>query len=131
MDHRPEPVCFWSFKQRSPRGEPYIAADLQQGTTPLVKKMGDQYTRTFQNYHYPEIQEVDLGGERAIVDNDFKLVLNENKDGLKRELFNLREDPAESKNLVEQHPDRAERMQQQLLDWQHSVLKSLTEADYR
>jgi hypothetical protein len=47
------------------------------------------------------------------------------------ELNHLIKDPTEEKNLVESHKDMAKKMERQLRDWQQSVLKSLTGADYR
>ena len=48
-----------------------------------------------------------------------------------RELFDLRSDQAEKKNLIDNKPEIAKNMGQQLRDWQQSVLNSLTGADYR
>jgi hypothetical protein len=47
------------------------------------------------------------------------------------ELFDLTEDPAEEKNLIESHGPIARKMQKQLRSWQQSVLESLAGADYR
>ena len=131
---RPKPIFFWSFNSGQGRGEkprPYIDPQLQEGTTPLVKMMGGKYTRTFSNVHYPTISEEDFGGARVVLGNQYKLVMDARF--AKRptvELFDLIDDPAEAHNLVTSLPDVAERMQKQLDDWQHSVLKSLTGADY-
>ena len=46
-------------------------------------------------------------------------------------LFDLREDPAEESNLIESQPKIASRLEQQLRQWQQSVLRSLTGADYQ
>ena len=55
----------------------------------------------------------------------------EQKDGtLKIELFDLKADPAEKTNLVSQQPEIVNKLQTQLRQWQDSVLKSLTAADY-
>jgi hypothetical protein len=48
-----------------------------------------------------------------------------------RQLFDLREDPAEENDLIEAKPDVARNLERQLRDWQQSVLNSLTGADYR
>jgi hypothetical protein len=40
------------------------------------------------------------------------------------------EDPAEKLNLIEQQPPVAEKLQAQLVEWQKSVLRSLSDADY-
>lgn len=128
MPERPEPICFWSYNsRREPEGrEPYIAPELQVGTTPLVKLMAGKLTRTFRNVHHPEIAESDYEGPRAILDNQYKLVIH----GDRRELFDVREDPGEEKNLIEAHAETAGELERKLRTWQESVLKSLTGADY-
>jgi arylsulfatase A-like enzyme len=135
MQERPSPIFFWSFNTgRAFRGDakPYIDPVLQEGTTPLVKMMGDKYTRTFRNFHYPKISEQDFGGARVVLDNRYKLVVDaQSRNQSTIELFDLRRDPAEEQNLIESHKEIADRMQKQLRDWQQSVLESLTGADYK
>lgn len=132
MESRPKPICFWSYNTKQLRtGElkPWIDAKLQQGTTPLVKMMAGRYTRNFTNFHHPEVTENDYAGARVILDNRFKLVVDAGgKSGT--ELFDLRADPAEEKNLAEEKPAVVRELQQQLRDWQESVLQSLSGADY-
>lgn len=132
MTRRPTPIFFWSFNAgREGEHKAWIDPELQKGTTPLVKFMGDQLTRNFRNFHHPDIDEADYRGPRVMLDNRFKLVLHDKKNGeLKKELFELREDPAETRNLVETHPEKVKTMEQQLRQWQDSVLRSLTGADY-
>ena len=43
----------------------------------------------------------------------------------------LREDPVERNNLLEEKPEIAKQLEEGLRDWQQSVLNSLTGADYR
>ncbi len=135
MTQRPRPVCFWSYntRQETKRGlEPYIDLKLQVGTTPLVKKMDGRLTRNFRNFHHPHITEQDFAGPRAILDNRYKLVVDGQPGSeLVRELFDLRNDQAEENNLIETKPQIAKNLEQQLRDWQQSVLNSLTGADYR
>jgi hypothetical protein len=40
--------------------------------------MGDKRTRSFRNYHQPEITEADYGGDRVVIDGDYKLVVDGN-----------------------------------------------------
>ena len=47
------------------------------------------------------------------------------------ELFNLRNDMAESKNLAESKPVMVEKLKKDIRDWQESVLNNLIEADYK
>jgi hypothetical protein len=135
MTQRPTPISFWSFntKNEGTHGlKPYIAAKLQEGTTPLVKMMDGRFTRNFRNFHHPTITEGDYAGPRAILDNNYKLVINGQQKGESaKELFDLRIDPGEKKNLMETRPKITKRLEQQLRDWQKSVLTSLTGVDYR
>jgi len=134
MTERPAPIGFWNARPRpeaaGPR-RPYIDPALQQGTTPLAKLGPDGTpTRNFQNFHHPDIRPEDFAGPRAIVDNRYKLVVDGERGGT-RELFDLRRDPAEKKNLIASEPAVAAKLEQQLRAWQQSVLESLTGADYR
>ncbi len=131
---RTEPVYFWQFetgKVFDDSAEPYIDPQLQEGTTPLVKMMAGKYTRTFRNYKYSTVSENDFGGERAMVTNKYKLVLDGNIPNEKGyELYDLQLDPGETKNLADELPGLAEKMKTQMRKWQESVLNSLTGADY-
>ena len=134
MTERPSPICFWSYNtgpelKRKPK--PYIDAKLQEGTTPLVKMMDGRFTRNFRNFHHPEILEQDFAGPRVILDNHYKLLIAANGGEATTELFDLRSDRAEKRNLVEAEPKRATELSKQLRDWQQSVLTSLTGADYK
>jgi arylsulfatase A-like enzyme len=131
MTKRPTPICFWSYKGKNDP-KPYIDARLQEGTTPLVKQMGGRYTRNFRNLHHPKITPEDFAGARAILDNCYKLVVHDKPGGeSKRQLFDVRDDPAEKVDLIQAKSDIAKNLETQLRDWQQSVLQSLTGADYR
>ncbi|MDA2939214.1 sulfatase-like hydrolase/transferase [Acidobacteria bacterium AH-259-A15] len=134
MTERPSPICFWSYNasQDAQSGlEPYIDPKLQEGTTPLVKKMDGRLTRNFRNFRHPTITEEDFSGPRTILDNRYKLVID-GQPGSEpaRELFDLLNDQAEENNLIETKSEIAENLERQLRDWQQSVLNSLTGADY-
>jgi arylsulfatase A-like enzyme len=133
MKSRPQPICFWSYNanREAKNGlKPYFETEQQEGTTPLVKLMNGKATRTFRNFHHPDISEEDFDGPRAIIDQQYKLVVSgTNKD--EKELFDLRADPAEKNNLAIALPQITQKLSQQLHTWQSSVLKSLTEADYK
>jgi arylsulfatase A-like enzyme len=131
---RPKPLFFWSFEPDelfNEMSEPYIDPGLQEGTTPLVKKMDGKFTRTFRNFHYDQISENDFAGMRTMMKDQYKLVLegqSPNKEGF--ELYNIDNDPGESTNLADEHPDLVREMNSELRKWQESVLNSLTGADY-
>lgn len=131
---RPSPLFFWSYNTAAlvrSHPEPWIDPELQTGTTPLVKLMGGKATRDFRNYRHPPITNEDYLGPRAVIDGRFKLVIHDPNPGdPERELFNLAADPSEKINLLEQHPDVARKLEARLREWQQSVLRSLTGADY-
>jgi arylsulfatase A-like enzyme len=130
MDKRPAPVYFWNFDTgHEARDQPYIDPQLQVGTTPLVKVMDGVYTRSFTNFHHTSVQETDFNGARAILDHQYKLVID-GHNGATLELFDMVSDPTESNNLADSRPQIVEKMSEQLREWQQSVLKSLTGADY-
>jgi len=134
LNERPTPIFFWAFSSWESLGrQPWIDPELQQGTTPLVKYMGNIRTRNFQNFHYLKINETDYTGPRVMLGNRYKLVIHDGKKGAEDtiELFDLTPDPAEEKNLATEEPAVAEKMQEELRDWQRSVLESLTGADYK
>jgi arylsulfatase A-like enzyme len=131
MKSRPSPICFWSFENNeglNEKSEPYIEPGLQEGTLPLVKKLNGKFTRSFVNWRYPVVSENDINGPRTIIDNKYKLVIDEEATV---ELFDLVEDRGETNNLATSYPEIVEQMSRQLYNWQQSVLKSLSEADYK
>ena len=131
---REKELCFWKIDEAQVIGKNaknYIAADLQEGTTPLVKKMNGKFTRSFQNYAYQDISKEDFNGPRSIVFKDFKLIMDansESEEGL--ELYNIDKDRAETNNIADAHPEMVAELKEKLQGWQESVLNSLTGADY-
>ena len=88
------------------------------------------FTRNFRNEHHSNITQENFRGARAIISGDYKLVIEGDKNsGV--ELFNLRNDKAENKNLAESKPAIVEQLKKDIRDWQESVLNSLMEADYK
>lgn len=132
MTSRVAPICFWAFNHgRDQTNEPYIEAALQSGTTPLVKMMAGRYTRNFRNFHHPQITDDDYTGARVILDNQYKLILRDSGEEPARQLFDVRRDPGETKNLADTMPTLVSDLENRLRAWQTSVLNSLTAADYQ
>ena len=131
---RSNPLYFWQYDtSRYDRMDlrPYIAPELQEGTTPLAKLMAGKATRDFTNFHHPVVTEADYGGARAIIVDQNKLVIHEAKEGNRKlELFDLAADPQEKRNILNAHPELAKQLETQLRNWQESVLDSLSGADY-
>ncbi|MCK5461835.1 MAG: hypothetical protein KAI95_02425, partial [Bacteroidales bacterium] len=131
MKERPSPICFWQYTINGGEARsPYIEPDQQEGTTPLVKQMNGLYTRNFLNFQLEKISEQDYEGSRVILDNRYKLVIGPGKNPTV-ELFKIREDPAEKNDLSETNVEVVKNLEQQLEDWQTSVLESLTGTDYQ
>ncbi len=136
MTGRPSPILFWDYniaRLTAANAPPYIDPKLQEGTTPLVKLAGGKATRDFKNLRHPgNLIDADFLGTRAIIEGRFKLVVHDGKKSAapQTELFDLEADPAEKASLADQHPERVHRLHAKLRDWQQSVLKSLTGADY-
>jgi arylsulfatase A-like enzyme len=131
---RAEPLYFWQFEPGKVFGEnpdPYINPQLQEGTTPLAKIMAGKFTRNFRNYKYTEISEKDYGGERTMMQGPYKLVVEGQSPGNSGiELYDIKSDPGELKNLAGEFPEMVREMQKELRKWQESVLNSLKGADY-
>ncbi len=132
---RPKSLCFWEFPTDKVFGNnpvPYIDPVLQEGTTPLAKKLGGKYTRDFLNFKYTGNSENDFTGERTILKGKYKLMMEgqtPNANGV--ELYDLQKDPAELKNLAGENPETVKEMQKELRKWQESVLNSLKGSDYK
>ncbi len=134
LETRPTPLAFWEFDSRRAGGrhrEPYLAPELQEGTTPLVKKSAGKATRDFTNVRHPDIAETDFLGTRTLIEGDLKLLIQETQAGTEKvELYDLQADPAETTNLAAKLPERVTELRAKLRQWQGSVLHSLTGADY-
>lgn len=127
MKRRPQPIFFWSFDDSRESGnEPTISAELQRGTTPLVKLMDGIPTRNFRNFKHPRIVPQDYGGTRVALDNRYKLIVRGLGGELRRELYDIRDDPAEQKNLSDEQPEIVTDLAERLRTWQTSVLEDLT-----
>lgn len=81
---------------------------------------------------FPERDEGDLHGHAAWTDWPWKLhrIQPTNGSGVTWELYQLEKDPMEDNNLAEEYPERVEQMRRALEDWQRSVLRSWSGADY-
>jgi arylsulfatase A len=88
---------------------------------PLLRREGD-WKRDTLFWHYPHYQHYQLGGTTpygAIRAGDFKLI--EFFDDLRVELYNLREDIGEQRNLAAQMPAKADELRARLHAWRKDV----------
>ncbi|MCA9070036.1 MAG: sulfatase-like hydrolase/transferase, partial [Planctomycetaceae bacterium] len=132
MTERSQPIGFWTFNTGEDKQKtPYLSSELQTGTTPLVKMMAGRFTRNFTNFQHKLITPVDYKGPRTFLDNQYKLVIHEKGNSVQKELFDIREDPAEKVDLIDAKPEVAAELERKLRNWQQSVLESLTGEDYQ
>ena len=127
MRERPQPICFWQYpgaREAKESPGPYIAAELQRGTTPTAKVD----TVVFRNYRHARARTSDFGGPAAILGNRYKLVAPAS-DAL--ELYDVQADPGETKDVAGGNAGTVAAMEKDLRAWQRSVEVSLTGADYR
>lgn len=132
---RATPLCFWRFEPwkvyDGKAQSNYIDPKLQEGTTPLAKKLGGSFTRNFHNQRYSEISKNDTIGQRSILKGNFKLLIEgQSPNDAGCELYNLQDDPGEMENLADKFPEVVKDLKAELLSWQRSVLESLAEKDY-
>jgi arylsulfatase A-like enzyme len=78
-----------------------------------------EYGRNTNAFAFPK--GADRSPNVALREGDWKLLVN--ADGSDLQLFNLRDDPKESANVAEQHPDIARRLQEKALAWRKSLPK--------
>lgn len=130
---RNQPHFFWQFNHDlfEDKCEPYIEVELQEGTTPLAKMMDGKYTRTFRNCKYSAISEENFQGTRVMMNDRYKLIVEGQAPNAKGyELYDIQNDPGETKNLADEFPEIVDKMAADLRKWQESVLNSLTGSDY-
>jgi arylsulfatase A-like enzyme len=128
---RPEPLNFWIFMSNirdEKVQEQWIDKELQKGTTPTAKKLGGRFTRNFANFCYNEILPEDYMGPAAVIDGRHKIVLTKPDNVV--ELYDIVDDPFETRDIAALYPDLVKRMLMNLSDWQSSVLHSLMGRDY-
>ena len=100
------------------KGEPDIDGI---SLAPLLRQSGP-IRREALFWHYPHYQHYQMGGATpyaAVRAGDLKLI--EFFDDRRVELYNLRSDPGEARNLVAELPARAEELRAQLHSWQKIV----------
>ncbi len=124
MTWRPTPIAFWKYESgKEKKGERWLAAEIQKGTTPTVRNPGID----FLNFKHPVAKTKDFGGDAAIMDNRYKLLRPKKSEV---ELYDILEDLGETQNLAKTKPQVVESLSRKLLNWQASVELSLAGSDY-
>lgn len=127
MQKRPQPLGFWEYMAR--RGQRMRSDQILQQLFQQQQTGGEVRINEGQllgpELAYEEAD--DRPGHSVWMDNEWKLHRRPNGRFL---LFNLRHDQGEQHNVIEQHPDIADRMKRELNEWEESVIRSLRGADY-
>lgn len=138
IKERPEPIEFWRYGGSDEEANgPWMPPESQLGTTPTAGNPATQ----FMNYRHP-VARTEFGGDAAIIDGRYKLIVDTTGRHREKEkvitlleqdlgLFDLIDDPAETKNLAAAHPERVQQLLKKLRQWQASVEQSLTGAEYQ
>ena len=127
MEDRPGPICFWGYdvaRELRENPEPYLPAAAQTGNIPTATV---PYI-IFRNLKHPRPRTADFGGVAAITEARFKLYVPAKGPA---ELYDLEVDDGEANDLAASQPERVKAMRTALEDWQRSVERSLSGADYR
>ncbi|MCP5118130.1 MAG: sulfatase-like hydrolase/transferase [bacterium] len=130
---RTHALGFWDYPAkgqpvRSGRLVEELAAEQAAGNVaPASERLPHQTGLLEERY-----SEDNLPGHAAWLDGNYKLHRIPAESGPPRySLFDLAQDPAETTDLIDQEPDRAEKMKAELDAWQKSVIRSLNGEDYR
>lgn len=126
MSERPGPICFWGYdvaREMRENLEPYLPKEAQTGNIPTAKVPHI----TFRNLKHPRARTADFGGVAAITEARYKLYAPEKGPA---ELYDLVADDGEKSDLAASQPARVKAMRAALEEWQRSVERSLSGADY-
>jgi len=116
MAARPRPIPFWKYPLKGERGnKPFLDKKALSGTW-----------RKFSNFTHPKPRTAGFKGHAALIDNRYKL----HKLNGKLSLYDLEADAAEKKDIAGRNPEVVARMKAALEEWQASVERSLSGADY-
>lgn len=125
-------IGFWVYPEagiRTPSHEWLLQLQQEQaGTVPPTAAAALTPTALLQK-HYPDSE---YPGHAAWIEGDFKLHRIPVQKGARfqLELYNLKEDPREANDLAAREPERVKLLEQHLLSWEKSVVRSLNGDDY-
>lgn len=131
-DVRTKPMGFWHSKKRgigtpSEQWMQELKAAQAEGKDLPPK---EEVVAAMELPNPPESVD-SLAGHSAWIDGNWKLHrIVDKKGNLSYELYNLKDDPYEEKDLLEKEPDRFASMKVALNDWLDSVVNSLNGRDY-
>lgn len=131
MDERSKPIGFWDHPTKGIQ----TPTDAWMAELMELQKAGEEVPRESLNLDAGEIKQTypadAFPGHAAWLDWPWKLHRIEDDAGeVKFELYNLEQDPMESRDLSAEEPRRFRRMRKALENWLASVVNSLNGEDY-
>jgi arylsulfatase A-like enzyme len=141
MEERSKPSGFWGYNHRPEKeNEPWLEdVTLNEMITltaaqkaVLARGLHRNRSWFFENRKHLEIVPENFKTNAAWVTDRYKLLMPRargNKEQIP-ELYDLEKDRGETNNIASEHPEIVRAMQAELLEWQESVERSLTGADY-
>lgn len=129
MNARAKPIGFWVIRRkglRTPPRKSLILLREQRGEIPATGIP----RRTPLSRMVKKFPEGDRRGHAAWLDGSWKLHALAGKERPEYQLYNLDDDPKESKDLASEFPDRVDTMRKQLESWRASVVRSMNGEDY-
>ena len=131
---RPRPMGFWHHSEEGGIGTPsakwmaeLLEAQKSGSKTGDLERLRLDSAQISQQY-----PEDSFPGHSAWLDWPWKFHRIQEKSGsVSYELYNLDSDSMEEKNLLDEYPERVERMKTELERWLVSVVRSLNGDDYR
>lgn len=126
---RDKPLGFWSYPDI--KGHPMKSDQIVQDYAKVLNGEMDvsllnEGLLNPPDKEYTGLDSYPYSGTCAWIDNEWKLY----QKGTESELYNLKTDESEKRNVAGQYPDRVARMKEALLAWQQSVIKSIRGEDY-
>jgi arylsulfatase A-like enzyme len=106
-----------------------LSAPLTGTPTVRTRTLFWEYGRNTNAFNFPKGK--DRSPNVALREGDWKLLVS--ADGSDVQLYNLRDDPKETVNVADQHPDIARRLADKALAWRNSlpILKNTVEPTQR
>ena len=142
MDKRSKPIGFWGYNHRPEKENELWLEDvtlnemitLTAGQKAVLAR-GSSRNRSwfFANHKHPKMAPQNFQSGAAWVADRYKLLMPRARGNKEQvpELYDIENDREEKNNIASQHPEIVKAMWSELLEWQESVERSLTGADYQ
>lgn len=129
---RPQPMGFWDYSIKGiSTPSAILMADLLKSQKAGSDLPAANVSLNAAKLPSPSYSMNEFPGHSAWIDGDWKLHRIENKGGkVTWELYNLKDDPYETNDLISTESKRVEQLKQPMIGWLKSVVRSLNGEDY-